>query len=144
VLQRLAMPDVPRPILAADDDGLWMAPAVNSGGHTVYHVELGASAAVPVFSLPGLQYAAWVVAAGHDVWLDVGSGSTTETLWRLVGASATQLATTGGAGPAVLPTNGTVSYQGTSWLVFSFQPRPSTRVYAGAEDRLGRAWRELV
>jgi hypothetical protein len=90
VLQRLAMPDVPRPILAADDDGLWMAPAVNSGGHTVYHVELGASAATPVFSLPGLQYAAWVVAAGHDVWLNVGSGSKTETLWRLVGASATR------------------------------------------------------
>jgi hypothetical protein len=42
---------------------------------------------------------------------------------------ATQLATTGGAGPAVLPTSGTVSYQGTSWLVFSFEPRPSTRVY---------------
>ena len=42
---------------------------------------------------------------------------------------ATQLATTDGAGPAVLPTSGTVSYQGTSWLVFSFEPRPSTRVY---------------
>jgi hypothetical protein len=88
VLQRVAMPDVPRPILAADDDGLWMAPAVNSGGHAVYHVEPGARTATPVISLPGARYAAWMVAAGHDVWLDVGSGGRTETLWHLVGTGA--------------------------------------------------------
>ena len=42
---------------------------------------------------------------------------------------ATQLAATGGAGPATLPNSGTVSYHGHRWLVFSFEPRPSTRVY---------------
>ena len=42
---------------------------------------------------------------------------------------ATQLAATGGAGPATLPNSGTVSYRGHRWLVFSFEPRPSTRVY---------------
>ena len=42
---------------------------------------------------------------------------------------AKQLTSSGGAGPAVLPTSGTVSYQGRTWLVFSFEPRPSTRVY---------------
>lgn len=87
VVARLAVPDLARPILAVNDDGLWIAPAVNGSGHAVYHVELGASTATAVFSLPK-QYAAWVVAAGHDVWLAVGSGVKTETLWRLVGASA--------------------------------------------------------
>jgi hypothetical protein len=42
---------------------------------------------------------------------------------------ATQLASTGGAGPVALPTTGTVSYQGSSWEVFSFEPRPPARVY---------------
>jgi hypothetical protein len=41
----------------------------------------------------------------------------------------TQLASTGGAGPARIPSAGTVSYAGRSWLVFSFEPRPGTRVY---------------
>jgi hypothetical protein len=41
----------------------------------------------------------------------------------------TQLASTGGAGPATIPSAGTVSYAGRSWLVFSFEPRPGTRVY---------------
>jgi hypothetical protein len=40
-----------------------------------------------------------------------------------------QLASSGGSGPAVIPTSGTVSYPGNSWLVFSFEPRPSTHVY---------------
>jgi hypothetical protein len=89
VLQRIPMPDLPRLILAADDDGLWMAPAVNGGGSAVYHVAPGASAATPVFRLQR-SYASWMVAAGHNVWLNVGSGSKTETLWRLVGADATR------------------------------------------------------
>jgi hypothetical protein len=42
---------------------------------------------------------------------------------------AKQLASSDGAGPAVLPTSGSVSYQGQNWLVFSFEPRPSTSVY---------------
>jgi hypothetical protein len=29
----------------------------------------------------------------------------------------------------MLPNSGTVSYQGKSWLVFSFEPRLPTRVY---------------
>ena len=40
-----------------------------------------------------------------------------------------QIASSAGAGPPSLPTSGTVSYEGRPWLVFSFQPQPSTRVY---------------
>ena len=42
---------------------------------------------------------------------------------------AKQVTSTGGSGPGVLPTSGTVSYQGRTWLVFSFEPRRSIRVY---------------
>ena len=35
------------------------------------------------------QYAAWILAAGHDVWLDVSpSGGSAGTLWRLRGTAA--------------------------------------------------------
>jgi hypothetical protein len=47
----------------------------------------------------------------------------------LVRQGARQLASSGDAGPASLPTSGTVSYRGKSWLVFSFEPATSTRVY---------------
>jgi hypothetical protein len=40
-----------------------------------------------------------------------------------------QLTSSGGSGPTVLPTSGTLSYQGVSWLVFSFDPSSSTRAY---------------
>lgn len=40
-----------------------------------------------------------------------------------------QVASSGGLGPLILPSDGTVSYQGTSWLVFSFEPHPATLVY---------------
>lgn len=42
---------------------------------------------------------------------------------------AKQVTSTDGSGPAVLPTSGTIGYQGRTWLVFSFEPRHSTRVY---------------
>ena len=46
-----------------------------------------------------------------------------------VRAGARQLGSSGGSGPASLPTSGTVDYRGRSWLVFSFEPAGSTRVY---------------
>ena len=42
---------------------------------------------------------------------------------------STQLASSAGSGPPALPIAGTVSYQGSSWNVFSFAPRPPARVY---------------
>ena len=88
VLARVSIPALPRPILAADADGLWIAPAVNGGGHAVYHLAPGATTATPVLKL-SRQYVGWMVAAGHDLWLDVSSGGKTQTLLRLHGASAT-------------------------------------------------------
>jgi hypothetical protein len=62
--------------------------------------------------------------SGYSTWVRIYTGAEV-----FVRSGATQLASAGGTGPAVLPTSGTVSYQGTTWLVFSFQPFASTRVY---------------
>jgi hypothetical protein len=51
---------------------------------------------------------------GVDVFVHSGS--------RLLGTS-------GGSGPAKPPSSGTVKYAHASWLVYSFQPEPSVRVY---------------
>ena len=73
VLGRVKMPDIPGPIFAVDEDGLWLAPPANSAGTAVYHVGLTSTAAVRVFPLNGREYAAWMVALGHSVWLAVSS-----------------------------------------------------------------------
>jgi hypothetical protein len=40
-----------------------------------------------------------------------------------------RIASSGGAGPNTLPLSGSVSYEGHTWLVYSFQPSPPARVY---------------
>jgi hypothetical protein len=40
-----------------------------------------------------------------------------------------RLASSGGPGPNKIPASGSVSYEGRSWLVYSFQPSPPARVY---------------
>lgn len=47
----------------------------------------------------------------------------------LVRQGSHQLASSGGAGPAAIPTSGTVAYAGRTWLVASLAPRPPVRVY---------------
>jgi hypothetical protein len=46
-----------------------------------------------------------------------------------VRSGATQLASSGPNGPAVLPRSGSVAYDGGSWSVFSFAPAPPARIY---------------
>ena len=40
-----------------------------------------------------------------------------------------RIASSGGAGPNTIPASGSVSYEGRTWLVYSFQPSPPARVY---------------
>ena len=42
---------------------------------------------------------------------------------------ARRIASSGGAGPNTIPSSGSVSYEGRTWLVYSFQPNPPARVY---------------
>ena len=64
---------------------------------------------------------------GYAFWVQIYTGA--EVFVR--DPDGTQLTSSigAGAGPAVLPASGTVSYQGQNWLVFSFTPYPPTRVY---------------
>lgn len=85
------VPRLTRPVLAADDDGLWLAVAPNGGSGPgpapIFHVAPGAR--TPVLVHRGGRAALWIVAAGHTVVADVLTGETHEELWRLDGATAT-------------------------------------------------------
>jgi hypothetical protein len=82
------MPRIFRPMLAADDDGLWLAIATNGGAgpgpSPIYHVAPGAHA--PVIVHRGGRAALWIVAAGHTVVADVLTGTTKDEIWRFQGA----------------------------------------------------------
>lgn len=91
LLQRVAMPRVDRPLLAADADGLWIAPASNSGFQPLsatglYHLAPGMTRPARV---KRLRWSAdWMLAAGHSVWIEINHAGKSETLWRLDGAHA--------------------------------------------------------
>jgi hypothetical protein len=88
------MPRIFRPMLAADDDGLWLAIATNGGAgqgpSPIYHVAPGAHA--PVLVHRGGRAALWIVAAGHTVVADVLTGTTKGEIWRFEGTSGRALA----------------------------------------------------
>jgi hypothetical protein len=65
--------------------------------------------------------------SGYAFWVQIYTGA--EVFVREPDGTQLTSSAGAGAGPTALPTSGTVSYQGTSWLVFSFAPYPPTRVY---------------
>jgi hypothetical protein len=84
------MPRIFRPLLAADDDGLWLAIATNGGAPglgpaPLFRVAPGARTATLVHR--GGRAALWLAAAGHTVWTDVVSGTTRQEIWRFDGPS---------------------------------------------------------
>ena len=87
VLGRASMPTLTRIILAADADGLWFSPSLETGwlpGHPpdlLYFVPLGGTHPVVVQAGPptrsggtSVAYANWIVAAGRRAWVDVEVG----------------------------------------------------------------------
>jgi hypothetical protein len=92
VQNRVAMPRIFRPLLAADSDGLWLAIATNggiegNGPAPLYRVALNAQAATLVHR--GGRAALWLIASGHTVWTDIISGTTRQELWRFNGPKGT-------------------------------------------------------
>jgi len=91
VVQRVRMPKMFRPLLAADADGLWLAPATNGGLSTgaepqpVLHVAAGSRSAVVVHR--GGRAALWILAHGHSVWMEQIAGTSRRSLWRFDGPS---------------------------------------------------------
>jgi hypothetical protein len=73
VVNTVSMPLIYRPLMAANDDGLWLGPLINGGAPAaLYHVASGSKAATVVVS--GHDSVCWLVGSGHDLW--VGSGPT--------------------------------------------------------------------
>ena len=88
LLQRTAMPEVYRPVMVANADGLWLDPATNGGISRVnvvpvLHVPFGASR--PVVVHRGGRAAMWMTASAHTVWFEQISGQTSVAIWRIDG-----------------------------------------------------------
>jgi hypothetical protein len=62
---------------------------------------------------------------GYAYWVHVYTGGKVFVL----GSNDTVLASSDGSTPTSLPLSGPVTYEGQSWLVFSFEPQPPGRVY---------------
>lgn len=96
----------------------------------------GALAAQPCTAVRAAAYgnvAQRLAALASDLPVHYPQYAATVTIYSgalvFVRAGARQLASSGGAGPASLPTAGTVSYEGRSWLVYSFVAAPLVRIY---------------
>jgi hypothetical protein len=86
----LAAPQLFDPLMAANEDGLWLANSFKGSPapFVLYHALPGGSQLAGVLPGPGL-HAYWLTATGSHVWLGVGSVPTAQTLWRLDGPAAT-------------------------------------------------------
>jgi len=87
--QRVAMPRLFRPVIAADADGLYLMAAVNGGEGpgpaALYHVAPGARRPT-VIHREG-RAAFWIAAHAHTVWAEIVSGTSHTALWRFDGAA---------------------------------------------------------
>lgn len=89
VVNTVHMPTIYRPVMAANDDGLWLGPSVNETippVATVYHVSPG-SAHVTV-ALGGHDWVCWLVANGHDLWAGTGPTCVQQTIRRFRGSDS--------------------------------------------------------
>lgn len=89
VLQRLSVPKIQMPLLALNDNGLWIAPYGESSG-SLYRLTPGATKLSAVFHLGSGGFAWWLLASGHFVWLEAQPRpvSETATIWELRGPNA--------------------------------------------------------
>jgi hypothetical protein len=104
VVRTVRTPQLDRPFVVADADGLWIVPSPETGTvggrpSPTYLLAPGAAALRIVHR--GGQDAVWAVASGHTLWEDVRSlhhRTLGQTLWRLDGAggAARRLGSIGG------------------------------------------------
>ena len=101
VVRTVPMPMLYRPVLAADDDGLWIAPSPETGEAApapTYLLAPGATA--PRVVHRSGDAAIWLLAAGHTLWEDIrtfrpGMSNPRQELWRLDGPHGTAHALAG-------------------------------------------------
>jgi len=76
VVQATRIPDLDRPVIAADAAGLYLAPAANSLGNfgdgIIYHLGIGARSVAAVDRSPGFHgFVSWMTGQGEDLWADI-------------------------------------------------------------------------
>jgi hypothetical protein len=114
---RIPLPHIGlNPVMAADEDGLWIAPSQgwsqwDEGPSPIFRIAPGSDVATIVHR--GGSAVQWIVASGRVVWADVVGPlpSLTETVWRFDGADATPAFST--PGPTLPGPEG----QGTGYVV---------------------------
>ena len=89
VLQRLSVPKIQTPLLAFNEEGLWIAPRGESSG-PLNRLTPGATKISPVFKLGPGGLAWWLVASGDSVWIDDQTRPVSKpaTIWELRGPDA--------------------------------------------------------
>jgi hypothetical protein len=95
VLQESRTPNLTRPVIAANESGLYLAPAVNSfsfpGSGVIYYVGAGMNAAQAVFSSMTFNevggFAEWMIGRGTSLWANLCTRSQRGscTTWRFEG-----------------------------------------------------------
>lgn len=89
--QTVAMPKLFRPVIAANEDGLYLMAAVNGGVSgpgpaALYYVAPSARSAT-IIHREG-RAAFWIAAHAHAVWAEIISGKSSAALWRFDGRKA--------------------------------------------------------
>jgi hypothetical protein len=93
VVNTVTMPPIYRPILAANDDGLWLGPSITGGGPAaLYYVASRSHTATVV--VPGMipsaatkrgsitQSVCWLLGDGHALWSGIGPTCAQQTIRR--------------------------------------------------------------
>jgi len=94
VVDTVSMPVLYRPLMTADNDGLWIGNSVEGGQcsgcsppSALYYVSPGSDRAVVAISDSSL-IVCWILGSQHHLWAGIGhekSGCTQEVIWRLDG-----------------------------------------------------------
>jgi hypothetical protein len=99
VLERWTMPEIVRALLAADADGLWLSPSIESGTpgrlspaqrisyFSLYHVSPGLAVPQRVLTERG-GYARWLTATRHTASADIDNGRGFSVVWTFTDDSA--------------------------------------------------------
>jgi hypothetical protein len=99
VVDSVQMPKLYRPLLAADDNGVWVANSLSGSPTTALtYVSAGSTRPNTVIADPNLPIC-WLTAAGTAAWLGAGTpngGCTTDTIERFSDGSQTPLFSTAG------------------------------------------------
>jgi hypothetical protein len=89
VVETIAAPQLFDPLMAANDDGVWLANSFRGSAspYLLYHGEPGATQLTGTITGAGL-HAYWLTANAREVWLGAGATASSQTLWRFDGPDA--------------------------------------------------------